>query len=195
MPFAQRRHRRLLTIAIVVAAAGWLTAKIPGGEDDRGQIIVRSGSLIIESGTVATPGPAWAKDSHLGEWKPTDADFKGISGFEVTFADPYGPLTCSPPLFDNEVRIEYTRGDGSLAKMKLRRRFKNLFGKPEPKVDPDGLTLTDVTGATPPQLRLEDTGGYISKIIVGLAVCRFDPPASPAARANFRIIVQPKADH
>src|SRR4051812_41110881 len=94
MPKARIPQRAIAVAALALGltAAGVLGAKAIAAGDDRGQIIVRSGSLIVESGTDKEPGPGWSADNLFGEFKPKDPpgkEFKGVKEFEVWFEKPY----------------------------------------------------------------------------------------------------------
>jgi hypothetical protein len=190
----------LLAAALCAAGGAWLTAGTMD-DDDRPPIIVRSGSLLFENGTAAVPGSAWSMDTILDEWKPAGSGFKSIRSFAVTFENVYGQSSCqSATLTGDAVDIEYTSGGvtGAVVKMRIHKRRSHLlglFGRNEPKVDPEGHTLTANVASTVPQLIYTDpTGGYISKITVaGNAECVIPPPSTDAARLAFQVLIQPKA--
>jgi hypothetical protein len=200
----QLRNKRWVAVAVlVVALAGvWLSARGSSDDDDRSRIIVRSGSLLFDNGTAAMPGSAWSKDSVLDEWKPVDSNYKGISGFAVTFENVYAPSACqSATVTGDDVEIEYTNGGvtGQVVKFRLRKRRSHLFGlfgKNEPKLEEKGHPLTVNNASTAPELVYTDpTGGYISKVTVkGSAACAIPPPPNEAARLAFEVYIQPKAE-
>jgi hypothetical protein len=194
------RNRRIAAIVLAVAlAAAYLSAQ----GDDRSRIIVRSGSLLFDNGTAAEPGSAWSRDLVLDEWKPVDSDYKGISGFAVSFEGVYAPSACQSSTMTGEhVEIEYTKGGGTGQPVKLRFKKRRshlfgLFGKNEPKLEEKGTRLEVNTASTVPELIYADqTSGFISKVTVqGSAECAIPPPPNDAARLAFHVYIQPKADH
>jgi len=194
------RNRRLAAIVLAVAlAAAYLSART---DDDRSRIIVRSGSLLFDNGTAAMPGSAWSKDLLLDEWKPVDSDYKGISGFAVTFEGVYAPSACqSSTMTGEDVEIEYTTGGtpGEVIKLRVKRRRSHLiglFGKHEPKIEEKGHKLEVNAASTVPELVFADpTHGFISKVTVrGSAACSIPPPPNDAARLAFQVYIQPKAE-
>ena len=197
----QRIVRWTLAAAIAVGAGAWLHA-LAMDEDDRPPIIVRSGSLLFDNGSAAMPGSAWSKDLLLDEWKPTDSNYKGISGFAVSFEGVYAPSACqSATTTGDDVEIEYTNGGvtGQVVRLKFKKRRSHLlglFGKHEPKLEEKGNTLTANAASTVPELVYADpTNGYISKVKVkGQTECPIPPPPTDAARLAFRVKIQPKAD-
>jgi len=213
-----RRPSRVATAGavIVVVASLFLTGSkgsADSGDDDRPPIIIANGSLYFNNGDPSSPitPTQWTSDVLLNEWKPADNNYKGISGFAVTFENSYAESVCAaestkPPakpaaqLVGDEVRIEYTLGgsDGKKIVTHVRRRRSHVLGgigKYEPKVvEPQGGSLK---AETPTRLVFEDpTGGYISKVTVGQTDCVFPaPPATPpTARTDFRVRVQPKKE-
>jgi hypothetical protein len=184
----------------------WLWAQM----DDRPPIIVTNGSFIFTNGDPSsTIQPTqWVSDVTLNEWKPMDANYHGIKGFEVSFENSYAPAVCPdassmPPvkaLAGEEVRIEYTTAGGRTIKTKVHRRRADLwglFGKFEPKVNKPENADFSVVGST--RLVFNDppvgtTQGYVSKVSVGQTDCVFTAPPSDAARTAFRVRIQPKID-
>ena len=198
---------------LVAVAVGWLSAQ----SDDRPPIIVTNGSFYLTNGDPSSsiqPTP-WTDDVILGEWKPVDANYKGIRGFEVSFENSYASAVCPDassvppakpvkPLSGEVVKIEYTSADGkTIVRTKLHRRREfllGLFGKNEPKVNKPE-SGKDFTAVTSTRLEFEDppvgtSQGYISKVSVGGTDCAFGAPPSPpsTARTDFRVRIQPKAD-
>lgn len=192
---------RMLAIGCgLTLAVAWIHGAVQG-DDDRSQIIVRSGSLIFENGTPAQPGTPWAdEDTFLHEYKPQEPasgpEFKGVKNFEVSFLNAYAPLSqaCSQTLTGKQIQIDYTKADGSTVTMKVRLRNHGLFGKSEPKVDPQGATLKRDNAVSPPRLTFEDTGGYISRVSVDKVDCSFSPALDLTRQQGFQVQIQPKAD-
>ena len=198
MQTSPANRRRIAAIVLAVAlAATYLSARVD--DDDRSRIIVRGGSLIFDNGTAAMPGSAWSKDLLLDEWKPVDSNYKGISGFAVSFEGVYAPSACqSSTMTGDDVEIEFTKTDGRIAKMKFRKRRSHLiglFGKNEPKLQEQGNTLTVNAASTVPELVFADPAGHISKVTVkGNAECPIPPPPNEPARLAFHVYIQPKAE-
>ena len=199
---------------LVAVAVGWLSAQ----SDDRPPIIVTNGSFYVTNGdptSTITPTP-WTDDILLGEWKPVDAGYKGIRGFEVSFEYSYAPTVCADassippakpttPLSGDEVRIDYMSADGKTTistKLHRRREFLfGLFGKNEPKVNRPTGSKNNFTVVNSTRLEFEDppvgtTYGYIAKVSVGKTDCVFGAPPPPpsTARTDFRVRIQPKID-
>jgi hypothetical protein len=198
----QHRYRVAVAVALAGLAVAAIWARAMSTGDDRSEIIVRSGSLIFENGTAADPGTPWApRDTFLHEFKPeepaTGDKFKGVKNFEVTFVNPYGPLSaaCAGTLTGKLVQVEYTKADGTTVQMKVRLRNFAGVGKSEPKVDPQGNDgLQAIPNTSPPQLALADNGGYISRISVDRIDCSFSPAPDLTRQQAFFVKIQPKAE-
>jgi len=195
--FGNKRRVAAIVFAVALAAA-YLSART---DDDRSRIIVRSGSLLFDNGTAAMPGSAWSKDLLLDEWKPVDSNYRGISGFAVSFEGVYAPSACqSSTMTGEDVEIEYTKGSGGqTVKLRFKKRRSHLFGlfgKNEPKLEEKGNKLEANAASTVPELIYADpNGGFISKVTVkGSAECAIPPPPNDAARLAFQVYIQPKAE-
>jgi hypothetical protein len=201
-----RHTRSLIWVAgalLLAVAIAWLSAD----SDDRPPIIVTNGSMYFTNGDASSPivPTQWTNDIVLSEWKPADNNYKGITGFAVSFEKSYAPGVCpqasstppTAPLVGDEVRIEYTLGgSGGTITSSLRRRrnhWLGVLGKFEPKVvEPHDHGLKAVS---PTQIEFEDQSlGYISKVSVGGTNCEFPAPQNSADRLAFRVRIQPKAE-
>ena len=207
-----KRKRSLMWVAsalLVTVVVGWLSAQ----SDDRPPIIVSDGSVYFTNGDASSPimPTQWTDDIVLSEWKPADNNYKGISGFAVSFENSYAaspPAVCAdasaiPPapvktaLLGDEVKIEYTQGGGkgkiNFVVRRRRNHLLGLFGKNEPKVANPSGTGQKLTLPSSTQLRFDDQDGYISMVTVGSANCQFQAPDS-TQRQTFRVRIQPKAE-
>jgi hypothetical protein len=202
----------ILAALLLAVAVAWVSAD----NDDRPPIIVTNGSMYFTNGDPSSPiqPTMWVQDVTLGEWKPVDAGYHGIRGFEVSFENSYASTVCpdassippakpTTPLASDEVRIEYTTGGGKTISTKVHRRRADLWGllgKNEPKVNkPNGAGNQDFTVVGSTQLEFDDppvgtTHGYVSKVSVGKTDCAFPAPSSDAERLAFRVRIQPKID-
>jgi hypothetical protein len=202
---------------LVAVAVAWLLAQ----DDDRPPIIVTNGSMYFTNGDASssiTP-TQWTDDILLSEWKPADNNYRGITGFAVSFENSYAPTVCASviPIAD-DVKIVYTLAGGGTTTYEVKRRKNHLLGaagKYEPKVtdpgkklqltsptrleftDPPtgsaGRSVTPVAGGVTGQAVGATSQGYISKVSVGQTDCGFGPPPTDTARTAFRVRIQPKA--
>jgi hypothetical protein len=222
-PHLRRVHWGLGFACAIAIAAVWLHARPAAEDDDRPQIIVRSGSVIIENGNGTKPPTPWTRDSVLGEWKPADDNFREAVGFDVTFEKAYADCNAStvssspvtiPAMDGKEIQIEFSykkvarvgqanslAAVDAVAKVHFhlrRSHWGGAFGKYEPKLD--DLGFADTTTQPPPasqQLMFPlPNDALISRVIVaGNSPCAFPAPPDDATRKNFHVLIQPKAAH
>jgi len=206
-----------LTVACAMAVGiAWISAQGPGDDDDRSQIIVRSGSIIIENGKGNIPPTPWTHDAVLSELKPQDKGFKEVSGFEVTFENAYAacgastpstPPVSIPAMTGNDVGIDFSyskvvRGASTAAVTTVHFHLRKahlggLAGKEEPKLD--DLGFTDTSTQPPPALQQLQaplaSDAWISRVVVASngSPCTFPAPPDDQTRRNFHVLLQPKA--
>ena len=201
-----RRRRARIAIAVLVTVLvsatvvilywdGGLGFQSGGGGNDRPPIIVRDGSIIFDGGEPSRSKP-WSRDTFLGEWKPDHPDGPPVKEFRVTFAGMTPPAGCSSPLTGAAVLVDYSIADGNGSRVdatfNVHIRKKNLFGKPEPKIDPAGASLAQLPASSaPPAIFYGQTvAGWISRVEVGGTPCAFGQP-NAEERKNFRVRIQP----
>ena len=210
----------LLVAAVLALTAAWLQARGSANDEDRSQIIVRAGSIIIENGKGkgTIPPTRWSQDAVLGEWKPEDNGFRGVKTFEVTFDNAYAacggvgsvsPAPKLPSMTGENVAIDFSypakdkKGNDvtAVATIRVQRRrahWAGLFGKQEPKLVPGAVAFKDTSVSPPPapqQLTSQGvSGGWVSRIAVPGATCVLPRPDSEQMRTNFNVLIQPKAE-
>jgi hypothetical protein len=140
-------------------------------DDERPPIIVRGGSLIIQSGDGKSSNPKhkigkqWKKDAK--EYRQIHDNGKHVARYSVSFVG--GGAACTPD-FATDVRVSYQTHSGEKVTIQITRREKSGSNKTEPVVlsDKDLSINNDIEQ---PTLTLPDEGGKILSISIGSKVC------------------------
>lgn len=128
------------------------------GEEDRPPIIVKSGSLIFESGTTSRPGNDWEQVPNTSDWQPDHPNGKRVNRFQLYFRG--GTGTCVPVTV-TDVTINFDPdGAGAQAAVPYMLVIRQRGGKPVPTVSGANLQWD---GAIHSRLTT-GTGGAISSV-------------------------------
>jgi hypothetical protein len=135
-------------------------------DEDRPPIIVKGGSLIIQSGREGEPGKPW--ESAEGGFRQRHDEGKNLETYSVRFVG--GSGSCASK-FARTVRVTYQPDSGGRYVVTITRARNPVTGKHEPFVTPVGRLRIDNTLPNP-SLILDGRRSTIVSVAIGSEVCR-----------------------
>ncbi len=142
------------------------------GDDERPPIIVRGGSLVIQSGKEKSSNPKhetgkdWIDIKDRKRWKQKHDDGKHVAAYSVSF--PEDGKSCSPAHVP-EVRVTYQPTSGDPVVVVIGRELSANGKDMEPLIT-STAELTAVNGTAQPTLTFPSKGTIVS-IAAGSNVC------------------------
>jgi hypothetical protein len=140
-------------------------------DDERPPIIVKGGSLIIQSGDAKSSNPKhkfgkkWEKDGK--NWKQTHGNGKHVGKYSVSFQG--GGATCTPD-FASDVRVTYKPKSGDKIVIVITRRERSSADNDTEPLIVSPVELQPDNERDQPTLTLAGEGKILS-IAIGSKVC------------------------
>ena len=142
----------------------------PGEEEDRPPIIVKGGSLVIQSGHDGGPSRPW--EEFQGGYRQRQPDGADLETFSVRYSGPHPSCTAT---FGRAVRVTYKSSMHQAVVVVIARARDPVSGKHEPFVTAQRRFRID-NGSANSRLVLDERGS-IESIAVGREVCRIPDQA------------------